>query len=176
MSELRKAQNNATYFLTLTTVGWIDVFNRQEYINELINNLKFCQDNKGLELFAYVIMSSHIHLVARREGGKLNELLRDFKSFTAKRIIQLVEDNNKESRKEWMLHLFKYYAKYQKQNTKYQFWQKTNHPIELFSAKVIQQKIDYIHQNPVETGIVNEAQNYIYSSANPFSEIKTIDP
>ena len=88
----------------------------------------------------------------------------------------LIEDNDRESRREWMLHLFKYYAKYQKQNTKYQFWQKTNHPIELFSSKVIQQKIDYIHQNPVEAGIVNEPQNFIFSSANPFSEIRTIDP
>jgi putative transposase len=175
MSELRKANPGSTYFLTLTVVGWIDVFGRKIYTDEVINNLRFCQEKKGLELFAYVIMPNHLHLVCRREKGLLSDLLRDFKSFSAKRLLESIEQNPQESRKEWMLHLFRYYAKYHKQNAEMMFWQKTNHPVELFSGKVVEQKIEYIHQNPVRANIVAEPQHYIYSSAYPLSELKVLD-
>jgi putative transposase len=114
-------------------------------------------------------------MIARQEEGKLNELIRDFKSFTAKEILKCISENKHESRREWMLYLFKYFAKDIKQNKEYMFWQKTNHPIELFSNSVIDQKIDYIHNNPVEAGIVTNAESYVYSSANILSEIKTLE-
>ena len=175
MSESRKANTDATYFLTLTTVGWIDIFTRRLYADEIIESLLYCQSHKGLEIFAYVIMPSHIHLVARRKAGVLNEVIRDLKSFTAKRILELIKNNPQESRKDWLFYLFKFYAKKQQQNTLFQFWQKTTHPIELFTAGVIQQKIDYIHYNPVEAGIVAEESFYIYSSANPLSPLKVLE-
>ncbi len=94
MSEKRKTIEDQLYYVTLTVVGWIDVFTRKEYVYEIINNLKYCQQNKGLEIYAYVIMSNHIHLIARmNNGSKLGELLRDFKSYTAKQIIKMIEDN-----------------------------------------------------------------------------------
>ena len=175
MSEYRKANvEGATYFVTLTVVGWIDVFTREIYTQEIIKNLQFCQKNKGLEVFAYVIMSNHIHLVARRKEGLLSNVLRDFKSYTSKQILKLIEENPSESRKEWLLYMFKYFAKFKNQD--YMFWQHNNHPIELVSANVTLQKINYIHENPVRAGIVSEAQNYIYSSANQFSPLKCIMP
>lgn len=109
--------------------------------------------------------------MASREGGKLNELIRDFKSFTAKELLKSVENNQGESRGEWLLHLFKYFPKFQKQNAKYMSWQKTNHPIELWSSSVIDQKINYIENNPVEAGIVTEAEIDFYSSANRFGRL-----
>jgi putative transposase len=175
MSELRKANTDAPYFLSLSVVGWIDVFTRSTYADELITNLNYCQSNKGLEVYAYVIMPSHLHLIARRNEGSLNELMREFKSYMAKRILHLIENNPQESRKIWLLYLFRYYARHQKQNAHYQFWQKTSHPIALFSPAVLQQMMDYIHQNPVEAGIVDEAQHYVYSSANPGSPLKVLD-
>jgi REP element-mobilizing transposase RayT len=70
MSELRKANvPEATYFVTLTVVGWIDIFTRKEYSDEIIKNLAFCQEKKNLEIFEYVIMPSHIHLICRRNQG-----------------------------------------------------------------------------------------------------------
>lgn len=175
MSELRKSNTDATYFLTLTTVGWIDIFTRRLYADEIIESLQYCQQHKGMDIFAYVIMPSYIHLIARRTEGNLNDVIRDFKSFTAKRILTLVENNPQESRRDWLLFLYKYYAKKQKQNSLYQFWQKTTHPIELFTADVLQQKIDYIHHNPVDAGIVDEEQHYVYSSANPLSPLKVME-
>jgi putative transposase len=174
MSEIRKANTDATYFITLSVVGWIDVFTRRDYADELIKNLQYCQRHKDLVVFAYVIMPSHLHLVCRREKGLLSELLRDFKSYTAKQILQAIQDNPQESRKEWMLYLFKYYANIRAQHAVYMFWQKTNHPVEVSSPAMVEQKIHYIHMNPVTAGMVHEPQEYVFSSANPFSPLRVV--
>ena len=173
MSELRKANiPDATYFVTLTVVGWIDVFTRREYCDEIVKNLAYYQQKKGLEVFEYVIMPSHLHLICRRNEGVLSELLRDFKSYTAKRLLGLIQENEQESRKEWLMYMFHFFANRYAQNAEYMFWQKTNHPIELYSNKVIQQKVDYIHQNPVKAGIVTEPWYYLFSSACAESPLK----
>ncbi|WCT11632.1 REP-associated tyrosine transposase [Mucilaginibacter jinjuensis] len=171
MSELRKANTDHAYFITLTVVGWIDVFTRHEYCDEIISNLEYCRKYKGLKVYEYCIMSNHIHLIISRSDGSLSDLLRDLKSYTSKRIIELITNNPQESRKEWMLHLFKYFAKSYKQNSEYMFWQKTSHPIELLTVDVFDQKKDYIHQNPVKAMMVNDEAGYVYSSANPDSPL-----
>lgn len=165
MSELRKANTNYPYFLTFTIVGWIDLFTRNRYYDLIVENLNYCIKNKGLEVFAYVIMPSHVHLIARQMDNKLAEIIRDFKSFTAKSIIDLIEKEQGESRKEWLLHLFKYYAKHQQQNSNYRIWQKTNHPIELNYNEIIDEKVTYIHENPVAAGLVISPEHWVYSSA-----------
>lgn len=165
MSELRKANTDHAFFITLTVVGWIDVFTRKDYCDLIIKNFKYCQSDKGLQIFAFVIMSNHIHLVARHDEGKLNEIIGAFKSFTAKEILKSIAENKYESRQKWMLYLFKVFGKKYRQNKEYMFWEKTNHPIELFSNAVIDQKIDYIHNNPVAAGIVIDPESYVYSSA-----------
>ncbi|WP_211710311.1 transposase [Mucilaginibacter xinganensis] len=137
-----------------------------------MNNLEYCRKNKGIKVYAYCIMSSHIHLVVANDESNLPAIIRDLKSYTAKRIIQMITDNPTESRREWMLHLFKYFAKFHNQNSEYQFWQKTNHPIELYSNGVFDQKVDYIYRNPVESMTVNDESAYVYSSANPDSPFK----
>ena len=157
------------HYLTITVVGWLDVFTRKEYKDIIIESLKYCQKKKGLLLFAYVIMSNHLHLIGRAEGEQgLSAIVRDFKKYTSKTILKAIQHHPKESRKEWMLHMFKYYAKYNKRNKDYQFWQQDNHPIELISPKWINQKIDYIHFNPVHAGLVDRAEAYLYSSARNY--------
>jgi REP element-mobilizing transposase RayT len=172
MSELRKANTDYPFFVTLTVVGWIDVFIRNDYCDEFINNLEYCRKHKGLKVYAYCIMSSHIHLIIANDEAKLPAIIRDLKSYTAKRIIEMIENNQLESRKEWLLHLFKYFAKFNKQNSEYQFWQKTTHPTELFTGAVFEQKRNYIHHNPVTALHVNDEASYVYSSANPDSPFK----
>ena len=95
---------------------------------------------------------------------------------TAKKLLKLIADNEEESRGEWLMHLFRYYAKFEKQNTELMFWQKTSHPVELWSNKMINQKLNYIHMNPVKAGIVLEPQHYLYSSACPESPLAVLDP
>ena len=173
MSENRKTFEGEIYFVTLTVVGWIDIFTRQKYADIIIENLKYCQVKEELKIYAYVIMSNHIHFVAKRESNSLNltELLGRFKSFTAKKILKELEADPNESRKEWLLYLFKFFAKKNEQYSNYHFWQYTNHPVELYSNNVIDQKINYIHQNPVRAGIVTDELYYFYSSANPDSPL-----
>ena len=131
-------------------VGWIDAFTRDEYRDILLNSIKYCQENKGLELFAWVLMTNHFHLIIRaKEGFALSDIMRDMKKITSKRIVAAIKENNKESRKEWMLFLFERFGRYNSNNTHFQFWRQDNHPIELFGAKAIQQKLNYIHESPV---------------------------
>lgn len=98
-----------------------------------------------------------------------------FKSVTAKEIINGIKEATYESRKEWLLYLLKHFAKKYSQNKEYVFWQKTKHPVALFSSSVFDQKIEYIHNNPVESGLVTNPESYFYSSANPLFGLKLMD-
>ena len=78
-------------------------------------------------------------------------------------------ENPKESRKEWLLEQFKKAAEQSSNVNKYQFWRHDNKPIELWCNKVIAEKINYIHNNPVEEGLVYRPEDYVYSSARDYS-------
>jgi putative transposase len=170
MSELRKATTDNAYFVTFTVVGWIDIFTREEYCTIILDSLEFCRSRKGLKIYEYVIMPSHIHAIL--EAPALSDVIRDFKAHTAKQIIKSIEASAIESRKDWLLHLFKYHDAHQKQNDTYQFWQKTNHPTELADRNIFDQKRKYIHENPVAAGLVSDALYWRYSSACVDSYLK----
>lgn len=167
MSEHLKAnEEGATYFVTLTTVSWVDVFTRKEYLEILFASLEYCRKHKGLELFHYVAMPSHVHMILRRRKGLLSDLLRDFKSYTAKVLLQAIAAHPTESRREWMLELFARAAKGSAQNTHQMFWQKSSHPEEIRSEGFLAQKAEYIRMNPVAAGLVTEPEHYAWSSAH----------
>jgi REP element-mobilizing transposase RayT len=172
MSERYKTYEGGLFFVTLTVVGWIDVFTRREYSDVLVDNLNYCIAHKGLRVYAYCIMPSHVHMIAEVQHGKLTAVMRDFKSYTAKKLIDLIQQHLQESRREWLLYMFEYYGKYNRHNSQYQFWIQNNHPIDLVSSQFIAQKVAYIQENPVKAGFVNESQNWIYSSANPESALR----
>jgi len=174
MSELRKTSPNDLYFATLTIVGWIDLFTRECYKEIIIDNLKYCQQNENLEIYAYVIMSNHLHLVCKREDEDLNELIGRFKSYTSKLFLKEIKNNYTESRKDWLLKLFHDYALKNKQYSEFHLWQRSNFPVPLYSNQVIEQKINYIHNNPVRAGLVLEPENYKYSSACPESPLEVV--
>lgn len=160
------------YFISFATVCWVDVFVRRLYFDCLVDNLNYCVDHKGMEIYAWCIMPSHVHLVFRSNMQKPEDLVREFKSYTSKQLIKLIEDSIQESRKEWLLDTFKKAGAANSNNKKYQFWQQHNQPIELWSNAVIQQKIDYIHNNPVVAGLVENEQDYLHSSARDYCDIK----
>lgn len=127
------------YFISFAVVNWIDVFSRKDYRDILIESLEYCKGNKGLELYAYVIMSNHVHLIIGTEGeNKLQDIIRDFKKYTSVRSIDAIKDNPKESRKEWMLWMFERAGKKNSNNKNYQFWRQDNKPIELFNNELMQ--------------------------------------
>ena len=157
------------HFITFAVVEWVDVFTRQKYRDIVIKSLEYCIDNKGLKLHAWVIMSNHIHfIVSAKEGFGLSNILRDFKKFTAVKIITAIKNNNSESRKDWMLSIFRAKGQGNSRNSIHQFWRQDNQPIELTDNKMIEQRINYLHHNPVEAGIVENAMDYLYSSAKTY--------
>jgi REP element-mobilizing transposase RayT len=171
MSRNYKFHNpEGVYFVSFAVVEWIDVFTRNEYKNILVNSLVFCQKEKGMEIFAWCIMTNHLHLVFRSVSGQRPELLLgDFKRFTSKEVVKAIKENPRESRKEWLLEQFKKAGSNSSNVKEFQFWQHNNKPIELWSNKVIFEKISYIHNNPVEEGLVYYPQDYVYSSAKDYA-------
>ncbi len=170
----RSAATDELYFVTLTITNWIDIFTRRLYGDLIINNLIYCQQHKKLNIYAYVLMTNHLHMIANAEDGKLSDVLRDFKTYTSKELFKLINSNLQESRREWLLNAFEFAGKGNPLNKNHQLWQNGNYPILLYSPAVIQQKIDYIHDNPVRAGFVGSAHEYWYSSANPDSPLKII--
>jgi REP element-mobilizing transposase RayT len=162
----RFRDNEKPHFITYSVVNWIDVFSRETYTQILIDSLRYCISGKGLQLHAWVIMTNHVHLiVSANEGQELVAIIRDHKKFTSRMIIAAIEENAQESRKDWLLWMFKRAGERNSNNEKYQFWQQGNHPIELSTNEIITQRLDYLHNNPVKAGYVWEPQHYKYSSA-----------
>ena len=157
---------DAACFVSFAVVNWADVFIRSIYKNIVLDSLQFCIDKKGMEVFAWCIMSNHVHLVFRSaEGQKPEQMLGDIKRFTSKEIVKAIKENPKESRKEYLLDLFEQAGARASNVNEYQFWRHDNKPIELWSNKVIDEKINYVHMNPVEEGLVFKPEEYMYSSA-----------
>lgn len=166
-------EQDGIYYLTFQIVRWIDLFTRPVYRDIVIDSLRFCQSNEGLAIYAYVIMSNHIHLLVQSEKVPLSNTIREFKSFTARKLLDTI-DMEAESRRDWILNLFEFAAKQHKRNEKYQVWTHENHAELIYSEKFMEQKINYIHQNPVRAGIVSKAEDYIYSSASAYTGDKEL--
>jgi len=157
------------YFLTITVIGWVDVFTRKNHKLTLINSLQHCQKEKGLVIFGYCIMPSHLHLIARAEGKEsLSDILRDFKKFTSKAIINQII-NEPESRRDWMVEYFRKAGKNLKGIKNFKFWHDGNHAELISSNKFFDEKLDYIHNNPVEELIVERPEDYLFSSARNYA-------
>ena len=162
------SEQDELHFVTFQVVRWIDIFTRKVYRDIVIDSLRYCQQNKGLEVYAFVVMSNHIHAILRSSTRRLSDTIREFKSFTAKQMLDAIHQES-ERRSEWMLSEFEFAAKKHKRNEKYQLWTHENHPIILYGNAIIQQRINYIHDNPVRSGIVANQEDYLYSSARAYA-------
>ena len=157
------------YFITITTVGWVDIFTRVNQNYVIINALNHCQAYKGLEIYAYCIMSSHIHLLCKAtDGFILSDVMRDFKKFTSKKIIQTIIEEP-ESRREWLLPFFAQACGHLKRDQKYKVWQDGYHAEIVETNWFIKQKVNYIHNNPVVSKIVAAQEDYYFSSARNYA-------
>ena len=157
------------YFLTMTVVGWIDLFTRKNHKMMLIDSLCYCQKEKGLAIFGYCLMPSHLHLIARSDGNStLSDILRDFKKFTSKALIQQIL-NEDESRRDWMLEYFRKAGEDIKGIKNYKLWQDGNHAEVISSNSFFNEKLDYIHNNPVKELIVERPEDYYFSSARNYA-------
>ena len=127
-------------------------------------------------------MSNHLHLLSaldkemqyNDERLEFSNVIRDFKKFTSKKIIDCIQNNQEESRKEWMMNRFWFAGNNDRKIKNYRFWQEGYYTEEVFSYDFIKQKINYIHQNPVRREIVTSPEQYKYSSAIDYSGGKGI--
>ncbi len=129
----------------MTIVDWVDVFCRKEQRDIMVNALKYCIAEKGLNVYAYCIMTNHVHLIANcNEPFQLKDTIRDLKKYTSKAIIREIK-NGKESRRSWLLEKFENAGKKSVKNKTYKVWQTGNHAIELYNSKFSWRKVNYIH-------------------------------
>jgi putative transposase len=156
------------HFITFAVVEWVDVFTRRDYRDIVLDSIRHCQQEKGLVLYSWCLMSNHVHMVVSANNNDISDILRDFKKFTSKQLLRAIKEHPQESRRDWMLEIFKKAGAANSRNENYQFWQQDNHPKECYSKEFTNQKLDYVHNNPVEAGIVERAEDYLYSSARDY--------
>lgn len=170
MSRKYKFHNpEGIYFVSFATINWLHIFVRQEYFIILSESLEYCRKEKGMELFAWCIMPSHVHLIFRAKDNEPSRLIKELKTYTSKQLQKAIEEHPRESRKEWLLWMMSKAGEKNSNVTNRQFWQQHNKPIELWSSEVFQQKVDYLHNNPVESGFVTKAEDWKFSSAVDFA-------
>jgi putative transposase len=174
MSEKYKVHDqDSPHFVTFAVESWVDVFTRQAYKDIMLDSLRFCQKEKGLIIYSWCLMTNHIHLIVGRTGTEtVGSIIRDFKKYTSVHICRAIANNPFESRKRWMLKIFTDAASSSSKHQKYKFWEDEYHRVELYSNDVIDQKVDYVHENPVKEGVVDKPEDYLYSSARDYSGMK----
>ena len=167
-----KISPDYVYFITLTIVDWLDIFTRPAYKHIIVDSLNYCIANKGLKVYCWCLMSNHMHMIASTtEGNNLSDILRDFKKFTSKDLIRTLKEIP-ESRRDWLLNLFWYAGKNDKKIKYYKVWQEGNDAKEIHSTDFLNQKLEYIHNNPVRAEMVVSPEDYLYSSAKDYSGLK----
>jgi putative transposase len=153
------------YFITCTVHQWIDVFTKEVYKEILLDSIRHCQENKGLQVYGWVLMTNHIHMIISSNKNKLTDIIRDFKKYTATKIVDAIANNATESRKNWLLWLLK-------NDNEINFWQEGYHGEETFTLEFFETKLNYMHQNPVKAGIVEKEEEYLYSSCGDYYGIR----
>ena len=157
------------HFVTYTLINWIDLFIRNEYKQIMLDSWRYCIDNKGMELYSWAIMTSHIHMIIGSHGVLLQKIMQEMKKHTSKKLKEAIMNNPRESRKEWMLEMMKQAGLKKSNCNDFQLWQHESHPVELPSLFMANQKMEYTHNNPVEAGFVEKPEDYLYSSARDYA-------
>ena len=171
--------SHATYFVTFAVVNWVDVFTRDDYRQIVTDSICHCIAQKGLVVHGWVLMTNHMHLLIslqEQNDATFSDIMRDMKKYTAMQLIKNIRENPQESRKEWMMSLFEKAGKSNSNNTNFQFWRQDNHPIHIKDDEHYSKTLEYIHNNPVSSGLVEDPAAYIWSSAKDYNNKKGLIP
>ena len=162
-SRYKITEDGAPHFLTCTTIRWIPIFTRVETVEIVLRSLRFLQTEERLLIFGYVVLENHLHLIA--SGRELGKAIGSFKSYTARRIIDLLDEKKVRP----LLQQLAFHKARHKADRNYQLWQEGSHPQRIHSRDMMRQKLEYIHQNPVKRGYVDEAVHWRCSSARNYA-------
>ncbi len=161
----------ACYFLTFNTVDWVDIFIRPVYKQIIVHSLNYFIDHKGLNVYAWCLMTNHLHLLAQaRDNNVIAEIEKEYKSFTTKKILQDI-DSEPDARKSWMMEHFENFGNILGFMKKFHVWQTSSNPvfIDMRKKETLLEYVEYIHANPVRDRIVDTDSDYLYSSARDYS-------
>lgn len=156
-------ENQLPYFLTCTVVNWLPAFIKPNIAHIILESLSFLQNEKRLTLHAYVIMENHLHLIAAADD--LAKEIANFKSYTAREIIDLLKATGQRALLQQLIR----HKREHKRDRPYQFWQEGSHPKLIQGEAMLRQKLDYIHDNPVRRGYVDQPEHWRYSSARNYA-------
>ena len=148
--------------MTDTIVAWLPVFAYSDHVSIVLDSWRFLQQQRSIVIFAWVILENHLHWIAT--GPSLSKRVGEFKSFTAKQIIQKLEAKGAGT----LLQELAYFKLAHKVDQEHQLWQEGSHPKVIESDDVMWQKIEYIHNNPVRRGYVDQPEYWRYSSARNY--------
>jgi len=150
------------YFVTCTILHWLPLFTRKESVQIVIDCLKFLQEKDNLKLYAYVILENHLHMIVQSDD--VEKSMKAFKQYTAKKLLDLLKKENVKT----ILDQLKFYKKAHHKATEYQVWEEGYQPKLIQTDAMMISKVNYIHQNPVKRGYVDEAVHWRYSSAKDY--------
>ena len=162
-SRYRFYETEFPYFMTCTVNSWLPIFTRQETADIILDSWRFLQRERQFKLFAYVILENHLHLIA--SAPEPSPVMQSFKSFTARQIVDLLEDR----RSETLLRQLRATKLNHKTESEYQIWQEGSHPQQIQNDEIMWQKIEYIHNNPVARGFVDDPIHWRWSSARNYA-------
>ena len=151
------------YFVTFSTIKWIRIFDYEEPRNIFINSVKFLQHSQGLQVHAYVIMPNHVHMIVsdkNKDNKRLKDVMTSLRSYSAKKIIEVIKNKTPK-----FLPILK---KHNLKDRSLMLWQPGIWPKGIEFDEMYWQKIEYIHNNPVNAGLVELPEEWTYSSARQF--------
>ena len=157
-----QVEGHETYFATCTIVGWLPLFARPQLADIVLNSFKYLHEQNRVAMHAYVLMENHLHFIGTAD--QFSSELRKFKSYTARKIVDLLRLSGNLHQLRQMHSL----KKHHKTDQTYQVWQEGSHLIALASEETLRQKIEYVHFNPVRRGYVNCPEHWRYSSAQDY--------
>lgn len=158
------------YFLTCTVVGWLPVFTRPACVAMLLDSWRFLQEKRRLTVYGYVVLENHAHFIA--VGEHLGAVVGDFKSFTARKVIDWLRDRGEVGLLEQLAGEKSVF----RTDREYQLWQEGSHPKQIGDDAVMRQKLEYIHNNPVARGYVDDPVHWRYSSARNYHGLPGLIP
>ncbi len=150
------------HFVTCTILHWLPIFTRVQSTQIIFDTIKFLQNKDNLKIYAYVILENHLHMVLSSDD--LHKTMQSFKQYTAKQILELLKQENAKT----ILDQLMFYKKANHKDKTYQVWEEGYQPKLIQDDKTMVQKINYIHQNPLKRGYVDEAWHWRYSSARDY--------
>lgn len=154
------------HFVTCTVIHWIPIFTRIESTNIIFESLKYLQKSDNLKIYSYVILENHLHMIISSDD--ISKTMKKFKSFTAKELIKLLQKSNAKT----ILDQLAFYKKAHKTQTTYQVWQEGFQPKLIKDEKMMIERINYIHNNPIKRGYIEKAKHWRYSSARDYEDIE----